>query len=235
MDELGFWAGWFVVELVLVLVVLLAVVWWRGARAVARLAPGAGGPPAPVDASSPPPPAPELPTLTDAEVDAVDSGEAAELRSQVQRSVAEMTGVTDAGREVSNEVAAGLMSLLEKQGEVQTLVTRAAAVAGLPTEAKEALDQLVEVLRQTDPLIIDAQENLDQLDASLSGLASELGRYAEENGFEWERLRPTTEGLNRLLRLKADPFGASEASSGGAGGEVPLPPGLGDAIDQAII
>jgi len=236
MVELGWW-WWFAGELVVVLVALLAVVWWRGARTIARLAqsgsrnrPGGSQVPAPPA----PEPGPELPTLVDADVDAVDSGEAAELRAQLRRSVEEMTGVTEAGREVSTSVSADLMSLLEKQAEVQNLGTRASGVAGLPTEAKQALDALLEVLRNADPLLIRAQENLDQLDASLSGLSSELSRYGEANGFEWDRLRPTTEGLNRLLRLKVDPS-SERLGTKPPSGDVELPPGLGDAIDQAII
>ena len=231
MPELDWWWWWFAAELILVLVAMVAVVWWRGARAVARLA---SGQPAPIaqtpDAS---PPRLEAPQLDATEVDAVDSGEAAELRSQLSRSVVEMTGVTDAAREVSNRISADLMSLLQAQAEVQNLATRASGVADLPADAKAALDELLEKLRQADPLLIQAQENLDQVDASLQGMASELGRYGEESGFEWARLRPTTDGLNRLLRLKVDPDGASGGAHRSA--DVQLPPGLGDAIDQAII
>lgn len=231
MFETGWWWWWFGVELVVVLVAMLGVVWWRGAKAVARLASGA---PAPVaDEPQTTTTRLEAPQLEGVDIDAVDSGEAAELRSQLHRSVVEMTGVTDAAREVSTQISADLMSLLQAQAEVQNLATRGSAVAGLPAEAKAALDELLEKLREADPLLIQAQENLDQLDASLQGMASELGRYGEDSGFEWDRLRPTTDGLNRLLRLKVDP----DAAAGGAhrSGDVPLPPGLGDAIDQAII
>jgi hypothetical protein len=231
MPELGWWWWWFAGELVLVLVAMLAVVWWRGAKTVARLA--AGGPAPVAEAPAAAETRLEAPQLDSTEIDAVDSGEAAELRSQLSRSVQEMTGVTDAAREVSTRISADLMSLLQAQAEVQNLATRASAVPELPADAKAALDELLEKLREADPLLIQAQENLDQVDASLQGMASELGRYGEESGFEWERLRPTTDGLNRLLRLKVDP----DAASGGAhrSADVQLPPGLGDAIDQAII
>lgn len=233
MSDIGWWWWWFGAELILVLVFMIAVVWWRSARVVARLAAGVPLMAAPEVQAPPPAPPPKLPELDDLDIDTIDSGEAAELRSQLKRSVGEMTGVTEAAREVSTQVSAGLMSLLEKQAEVQTLATRASAVAGLPDDAKTALTELLDVLRDADPLLIDAQENLDQVDASLQGLSSELARYGDENGFEWNRLRPTTEGLNRLLRLKNDPSGA--AAPRYQSGDVNLPPGLGDAIDQAII
>jgi len=232
MSEFGWWWWWCGFELIGVLVLMLAVVWWRGVQAVARLSLGAPEPTFEAPAAEPATKL-EAPQLEDSDIDAVDSGEAPELRSQLQRSMAEMTRVTEAAREVSTQISADLMSLLQSQAEVQNLVTRTSGIEGLPADAKATVDELLEKLREADPLLIQAQENLDQLDASLQGLASELERYGQESGFEWTRLRPTTDGLNRLLRLKVDPEAAFSGSIPSS--DVPLPAGLGDAIDQAII
>ncbi|NJK89376.1 MAG: hypothetical protein HC923_08195 [Myxococcales bacterium] len=160
--KLEWWMIWLLAELLVVLTVLLGLVWWQGIRALR----GAGSvvTAAPIEDSNPLSEsivsrAPEVPTLESHELDAIDSGEAPELRAQLRRSVEEMSRVTDASRELSTKVSATLMSLLEVQANVQNLVTRVNAISALPADAATAIAELLEQLRSSDPMLIERRSS----------------------------------------------------------------------------
>ena len=168
--------------------------------------------------------------LTEADVDSADQGEPAQLRARVRRSVEEMESAISGTVEASTKASGTLMTILENQANVVASVGRLAAEGDLPEAFKEQATAILEQLRAQDDLVIEAQETMDQVEASLQTCASELAQYGASSEFDWTELRPSAEGLNRLI--------SRQAQSGDLGAQAQdssIPPALAQAIDEALI
>jgi DNA repair ATPase RecN len=152
----------------------------------------------------------------------------AEQRAQLRRSMDQMREAVGSGQEASSETNASGMELLEGLASAIGSITQMLARED-ETVPRNELEPVLEKLRGLDPTVNKLLENLDGVDASLQAMAGEVERYGSD--FDWEALRPSLERLNHLL---------DGSSSGGrtatdTGQAVQLPPGLAQAIDQAII
>jgi hypothetical protein len=225
MIEVSPWTLWFLAELSVVSLAALAYVAWASLATLSRVR---DREPVQVVEAAAPPPAPV--ELEDFEVDAADEGRPAEIRAKVRRSVEQVEEALGPATAAAQSTSAALMGILEKQAHLVARVGRLNGEGALPPELKEQTEAILAEMREMDPLVIDAQERLDQVEASLQTSASELAQYGAQSGFEWNALRPSPAGLNRVLVGKAQAPRADDP-----GQEVAIPAALADAIDQALI
>jgi len=172
----------------------------------------------------------ELVELEEVDLDAADEGRPVELRARLRRSIEESETALAQTAEKSTQTSAQLMAMLEKLGNVVAAVGRLAGEGELPQEFKDQADALTEMLREIDPILGDAQENMDAIEAGLDTIGAELSRYGGASEFDWSALRPSSAGLNRVLRKKQDGGSAAED-----GQDTSIPPALAQAIDEALI
>jgi uncharacterized coiled-coil protein SlyX len=172
----------------------------------------------------------EVLEVEDIDLDAADDGRSVELRARLRRSIEEIEIALNQTSEKSTQTSAQLMALLEKLGDVVAGVGRLAGEGSLPPQFKEQADALTEMLREVDPILGDAQENMDVIEAGLDTIRAEVARYGAASQFEWSSLRPSSAGLNRVLRRKQDGAGHTKE-----GEDTSIPHALAQAIDEALI
>ncbi|MEM1025357.1 MAG: hypothetical protein AAGJ19_16865 [Myxococcota bacterium] len=168
--------------------------------------------------------------VEEVDLDAADEGRPVELRARLRRSIEEVETALTQTSETSTKTSAQLMELLEKLGGVVASVARLAAEGELPEEFKAQANAITEQLREVDPVLGDALEKMDAIDAGLETIGSELARYGSGSDFDWSALRPSSAGLNRVLRKKSN-----GASGDDQGEDTSIPPALAQAIDEALI
>lgn len=154
----------------------------------------------------------------------------AQNRAQLRRSVQQLREAVQMVQEASSQTNALGMDMVEAVASAVTSVTRAAAEAEAEGEEPKPVewDSLLEPMQKLDPLVNQLLEQLDQIDSGIQTLAGELEGYGES--YAWEGLAPDRERVNALLQHNAGASSMAEVSQ-----SVQLPPGLAQAIDEAII